>query len=113
MAEQPRSAPFAAEDDPATRANYGGTSPQPGTSSATGPTGPVGGQNPNGGGIPLPIPGLPGNIDPKRVLWWGGLGALAAVGIIEWPVAAVVGVGSYVAERWARDDARRSARQPS
>jgi hypothetical protein len=60
----------------------------------------------------LPVPGLPGNVDPKKVLWWGGLAALAAVGVIEWPVAAVVGAGSYVAERWAREDARRAARQP-
>jgi hypothetical protein len=36
------------------------------------------------------------------MLWWGGLAALAAVEIIEWPVALVVGVGSFVAERMAR-----------
>jgi hypothetical protein len=107
MADEPRSASFTAAEDPTTRANYGGASQQPGAASATGP---AGGQAPNGGGIPLPIPGLPSSIDPKRVLWWGGLAALAAVGVIEWPVAAVVGAGSYVAERWARDDARRAAR---
>ena len=59
----------------------------------------------------LPIPGLPFSMDRKKVLWWGGLAALAAVGVIEWPVAAVVGAGSYVAERWAREDARRDAQQ--
>jgi hypothetical protein len=47
------------------------------------------------------------------MLWWGGLAALAAVGVIEWPVAAVVGAGSYVAQRWAREDARRDVRQES
>lgn len=57
------------------------------------------------------MPGLPFNVDPKKMLWWGGLGALAAVGMIEWPVAAVVGAGSWLAERWARDDARRAAEQ--
>ena len=61
----------------------------------------------------LSLPGLPSSVDPKRALWWGGLAALAAVEVIEWPVAVVVGVGSYVAERWARDDARRAAQQRS
>lgn len=61
----------------------------------------------------MPLPGLPLAVDPKRVLWWGGLAALAAIGVIEWPVAAVVGAGSYVAERWAREDARRAARPAS
>jgi len=42
------------------------------------------------------------------VLWYGGLAALAAIEVIEWPVAAVVGVGSYVAERLAREDAEHS-----
>ncbi|WP_020661198.1 hypothetical protein [Amycolatopsis benzoatilytica] len=42
----------------------------------------------------------------KRVLWWGGLAALATVGILEWPVAAAVGAGSYVAEKLAAADAR-------
>jgi hypothetical protein len=60
-----------------------------------------------------PLPGLPFSVDPKKALWWGGLAALATVGVLEWPVAAVVGVGSYVAERWARDDARHAANQRS
>jgi hypothetical protein len=108
MASQPRSASSTGSstgaDDPATRVNYGGAQ-QPGAASAAG--------HPNGGGFPLPVPGLPSNVDPKRVLWWGGLAALAAVGVIEWPVAAVVGAGSYVAERLARDDARRDRTEPS
>ena len=61
----------------------------------------------------LPLPGRPFGVDPKRLLWYGGLAALATVGVLEWPVAAVVGVGSYVAERMARDDAARAAREPS
>ena len=61
----------------------------------------------------LPLPGLPFGVDPKRLLWYGGLAALATVGVLEWPVAAVVGVGSYVTERMARDDAVRAARQHS
>jgi hypothetical protein len=52
------------------------------------------------GGFRLPVPaGFAGGIDPARLLWWGGLAAVAVVGIVEWPVALVVGAGSYVAER--------------
>jgi hypothetical protein len=51
------------------------------------------------------------NVDAKRVLWLGGLAALAAVEIIEWPVALVVGAGSYVAEWMARQDVERTAAQ--
>lgn len=52
-------------------------------------------------------------LDPKRVLWLGGLTALAAVEIIEWPVALVVGAGSFVAEWMARQDVERIAAQRS
>jgi hypothetical protein len=45
------------------------------------------------------------------MLWWGGLAALAAIEIIEWPVALVVGAGSFVAERLARQDAAKSPTQ--
>lgn len=38
----------------------------------------------------------------NRVLWFGGLAGLAALGVIEWPVAGVVAAGTYVAARWAR-----------
>jgi hypothetical protein len=34
---------------------------------------------------------------PETVLYWGGLAALAAVGVIELPVAAAIGVGVAVA----------------
>lgn len=51
-----------------------------------------------GVGMPVAMPaGLPG-----RALWWGGLAALAALDIVEWPVAVLVGAGSWVAERYAR-----------
>jgi hypothetical protein len=122
MADETRSGPFTATEEPNARASYGGAT-QPGSAPGTGTagaqpgsaeaTGPTGAQAPQGGGFPLPVPSLPFGVDPKKALWWGGLAALAAVEIIEWPVAAVVGVGSYVAERWAREDARRSAKQPS
>ena len=31
----------------------------------------------------LPMPGLPFSIDPKRVLWYGGLAALVTVGVLN------------------------------
>ena len=42
-----------------------------------------------------------------RVLWWGGLATAAAVGIVDWPVAALIGAGSWVAEQYAK-----AARRP-
>jgi hypothetical protein len=54
-------------------------------------------------GFRLPLPGI-GDVDPMRMLWLGGL---AAIEVIEWPVALAVGVGSYVAERMAREDMRQ------
>jgi hypothetical protein len=54
-------------------------------------------------GVRLPLPAMPAGAGPKRVLWWGGLAALAVVGAIEWPVAVVVGAGGYIAERLARE----------
>ena len=51
-----------------------------------------------GMGMPVAMPtGLPG-----RVLWWGGLAALAAFDIVEWPVAIIVGAGEWVAEQYAK-----------
>ena len=57
-------------------------------------------------GFRLPLPGI-GDVDPVRMLWLGGLAAMATIEIIEWPVALAVGVGSYVAERLAREDVRQ------
>lgn len=54
-------------------------------------------------GFQVPLPGM-GNVDPLRLLWLGGLAALATIEIIEWPVALTLGAGSYIAERLARQD---------
>jgi hypothetical protein len=55
--------------------------------------------------VPIPRVRIPGN-----VLWWGGLAAVAALGIVDWPVAALVGAGTWVAERRSRQpDRGRSA----
>ncbi|HUJ07942.1 MAG TPA: hypothetical protein VLX31_17690 [Streptosporangiaceae bacterium] len=40
-----------------------------------------------------------------NVLWWGGLAAVAAFGVVDWPVAALIGAGTWVAERHARQSA--------
>ena len=47
--------------------------------------------------VPMPRMRVPGN-----VIWWGGLVAAAALGVVEWPVAALVGAGTWIAERHAR-----------
>jgi hypothetical protein len=37
-----------------------------------------------------------------HLLWWGGLAAVAALGVVDWPVVALVGVGTWVAEQYAK-----------
>ncbi|HXT45416.1 MAG TPA: hypothetical protein VN748_15080 [Pseudonocardiaceae bacterium] len=60
-------------------------------------------------GLQLPLPGM-GNVDPLRLLWLGGLAALATIEIIEWPVALTLGAGSYIAERLARQEVLQEVR---
>jgi hypothetical protein len=36
--------------------------------------------------------------EPQRLAFYGGITALAAVGILEWPVAVVLGIGHLLAE---------------
>ncbi|MBV9207026.1 MAG: hypothetical protein JO037_16900 [Actinobacteria bacterium] len=107
-ADTPRSRahPVSGTDAPSGAAIPTGTTAEPNSETPTHP-----GTSPSAPSLPLP--GLPFSVDPKRLLWYGGLAALATVGVLEWPVAAVVGVGSYVTERMARDDAVRAARQHS
>jgi hypothetical protein len=54
--------------------------------------------------IPRPHVDLP-PMDSKRgrVLWLGGLGTLAVIGVLDWPVAVVVAAGAWVAEERARE----------
>jgi hypothetical protein len=50
------------------------------------------------------------NLPPvERLLYYGGLGVLATVGILEWPVAAVVGAGVWVAGRTRAAHRRQAA----
>jgi hypothetical protein len=76
------------------------------------------GQPPEQVTITLPslasLPPLPPiQIEPKRLMWLGGLAVLGIAGVVEWPVIAVVGVGSYLAERFARDEARKNGSRPA
>jgi uncharacterized membrane protein (DUF4010 family) len=36
---------------------------------------------------------------PRRLVYYGALGAMAVVGAIEWPVAAAIGAGVWLASR--------------
>ncbi|MGZ4619770.1 MAG: hypothetical protein ACXV3F_13925 [Frankiaceae bacterium] len=48
----------------------------------------------------MPIPSV--TADRGRLVWWGGLAGAAALGVLDWPVAAAVAAGTYIAERRAR-----------
>lgn len=54
------------------------------------------------------IPAMNELMEPKRLLWFGGLAAAGVVGVLEWPVVAAVGIGSYVAEKFAETNRRRT-----
>jgi hypothetical protein len=56
----------------------------------------------------VPVPRMPTG-KAGRVLWWGGLAAVAAVGVVDWPVAALVAAGSWVAEQYAKAGQRPDA----
>jgi hypothetical protein len=40
---------------------------------------------------------------PQRAVYYGGLVALAAFSVIDWPVAAVIGIGTEIARRGVLD----------
>jgi hypothetical protein len=48
-----------------------------------------------------------------KMLYYGGLGVAAAVGVIEWPVAVAVGAGMAIAQRARREDTTRRSRTSS
>ena len=51
-----------------------------------------------------PPGGMTGN-----VLWWGGLATLAALEIVDWPVAALLAAGTWIAEQHAKQSRRAGA----
>lgn len=62
------------------------------------------------GGFPVHLPhvGMPGGTA-GTVIWWGGLATVAALGIVDWPVAALVAAGTWVADQHAKQ-ARQAQR---
>lgn len=62
--------------------------------------------------VPVPVPrirmpsGAAGN-----VIWWGGLAAVAALGVVDWPVAAIVAAGTWVAEQQSKQSAEQQLKQ--
>ena len=55
---------------------------------------------------------------PARLAYYGGLGAAAALGAIEWPVAVAIGVGTAIGQRMRRggertERARATADRPA
>lgn len=54
------------------------------------------------GQVPLPSTG--------QLLWLGGLGAMAALELVEWPVALIAAAGTYLAEQSAKNAAAKTPR---
>jgi hypothetical protein len=48
--------------------------------------------------------------DRNHLLYYGGLGALAAIGVMSWPIAAAIGAGVWVAGRAKSATGRKPAR---
>ncbi|GAA4192199.1 hypothetical protein GCM10022252_33200 [Streptosporangium oxazolinicum] len=60
--------------------------------------------------ITVPVIGTLTVPPPDRLVFYGVLGVLGALGVIEWPVAFVVGLGHYLSEQ-RRSPALRQAGQ--
>jgi hypothetical protein len=64
------------------------------------------------GGLSMPSLSIPRIRLPAgragNVVWWGGLAVVAAFGVIDWPVAALIAAGTWVAEQHAKESSRAS-----
>ena len=54
----------------------------------------------------------PGSGSGERLLFYTGIAALGAAGVIEWPVAAVIAAGTYIAARSRPSPPRPAPRAP-
>ncbi len=91
------------------RRDASGQKGQPGPDGAQGgPAGDGGMQLPLMPPVSLPRVHMPGGTA-GNVLWWGGLAAVAAFGVVDWPVAALVAAVPWVAEQHAKQAARAGA----
>ncbi|WP_157877382.1 hypothetical protein [Streptomyces odonnellii] len=58
---------------------------------------------------PLPsMPSMPPLPPPKRLAFYGGLGALAVLGALDWPVAVAIGAATVVARSGRRGEGEES-----
>jgi hypothetical protein len=55
---------------------------------------------------------LPGMPSPRRLAFYGGLGALVVTGLVDLPVAAAIGVATIVARGGRGEEQRRREQQP-
>jgi hypothetical protein len=55
---------------------------------------------------------LPGMPPPRRLAFYGGLGALVVTGLVDLPVAAAIGVATIVARSGRGEDQRRGEQRP-
>lgn len=53
--------------------------------------------------VPLPSILPPASSTRGRILWYGGLGAVAVFGAVDWPVVVAIAAGTWVAEQSARE----------
>ncbi len=49
---------------------------------------------------------------PDRLIFYSGLGAAAVFGVIDWPVAAAIGLGTMIARKAARSRGKAPSRSP-
>jgi hypothetical protein len=49
--------------------------------------------------VPLPVLGTVRLPPLDSLAWYGGLATLAAIGLMEWPVAAAIGAGHLIAQQ--------------
>ena len=49
--------------------------------------------------VVLPVLGELHLPPPQQLAWYGGLATLAVVGVLEWPVAAAIGIGHLLSQQ--------------
>ncbi len=55
--------------------------------------------------LPHPSVRMPGGLA-GNVIWFGGLATVAAFGVVDWPVVALVAAGTWVAEQHMKQSRR-------
>lgn len=60
--------------------------------------------------LPRPSVSMPGGLA-GNVIWLGGLATVAAFGVVDWPVVALIAAGTWVAEQHIRQYQRTQPAQ--